>query len=59
MLFGQIDIDLGSFFSGKNLLALILLAVAVGSFVWPWLTSKVGGVNLPVNVNKPAAQPAG
>lgn len=59
MLFGQIDIDLGSFFSGKNLLALILLAVAVGSFVWPWLTSKVGGVSLPVNVNKPATLPTG
>ncbi len=53
MLFGQVDIDLGSFFSGKNLLALLLLFVAVASFVWPWLSAKMAGVSLPANVNKP------
>jgi hypothetical protein len=58
MLFGQVDIELGSFFSVKNILALLLLLVAVSSFVWPWLTSKVGGVSLPVNINKPTATPS-
>jgi hypothetical protein len=56
MLFGQISLDLGSFFSsGKTILALLLLVVAFGTAVWPWLKSVFGSVSLPTNVTpKPA-----
>lgn len=56
MLFGQISFDLGSFFSsGKNILALLLLVVAIATFIGPWLKSKLGGVPLPASgAPKPA-----
>jgi ABC-type transport system involved in multi-copper enzyme maturation permease subunit len=40
MLFSQISFDLGSIFSsGKVTLAVLLIVVALGTALWPWLKS--------------------